>query len=217
MPSSSCWSNDVSVASRCDGYAARSRATSRRRDAERARGRRIFRVLAAIQTRHLNILGVYLQNCRFDMESRGPILERLFDAFKFVAERNVWTTLDVIKEFASTADAPASPFKGFYKYLSLGIIQLCCTLDVIKEFASTADAPASPFKGFYKYLSLGIIQLCCDRRLDFELQVHYFHRGQTTTGRLSSNTNTEEGTLTQESGDVRSVEGEVCGAVLVDE
>ena len=127
-------------------------------------------------------LGVYLQNCRFDMESRGPILERLFDAFKFVAERNVWTTLDVIK-----------------------------------EFASTADAPASPFKGFYKYLSLGIIQLCCDRRLDFELQVHYFHRGQTTTGRLSSNTNTEEGTLTQESGDVRSVEGEVCGAVLVDE
>jgi hypothetical protein len=26
-----------------------------------------------------------------------------------------------------------------------------------------------------------------------------------------------EGTLTQESGDVRSVEGEVCGAVLVDE
>ena len=109
-------------------------------------------------------------------------MERLFDAFKFVAERNVWTTLDVIK-----------------------------------EFASTADAPASPFKGFYKYLSLGIIQLCCDRRLDFELQVHYFHRGQTTTGRLSSNTNTEEGTLTQESGDVRSVEGEVCGAVLVDE
>ena len=36
-------------------------------------------------------------------------------------------------------------------------------------------------------------------------------------GRLSSNTNTEEGTLTQESGDVWSVEGEVCGAVLVDE
>ena len=35
-------------------------------------------------------------------------------------------------------------------------------------------------------------------------------------GRLSSNTNTEQGTLTQESGDVRSVEGEVCGAVLVD-
>ena len=27
----------------------------------------------------------------------------------------------------------------------------------------------------------------------------------------------EEGTLTQESGDVRSVEGEVCGAVLGDE
>jgi hypothetical protein len=71
--------------------------------------------------------------------------------------------------------------------------------------------------GFYKYLSLGIIQLCCDRRLDFALQAHYFHRGQTMTGRLSSNTNTEEGTLTQESGDVRSVEGEVCGAVLVDE
>ena len=46
---------------------------------------------------------------------------------------------------------------------------------------------------------------------------NYFHRGQTTTGRLSPNTNTEEGTLTQESGDVRSVEGEVCGAVLVDE
>jgi hypothetical protein len=46
---------------------------------------------------------------------------------------------------------------------------------------------------------------------------HYFHRGQTMTGRLSSNTNTEEGTLTQESGDVRRVEGEVCGAVLVDE
>ena len=45
----------------------------------------------------------------------------------------------------------------------------------------------------------------------------YFHRGQTTTGRLSPNTNTEEETLTQESGDVRSVEGEVCGAVLVDE
>jgi hypothetical protein len=37
------------------------------------------------------------------------------------------------------------------------------------------------------------------------------------TGRLSPNTNTAEGTLTQESGDVRSVEGEVCGAVLVDE
>jgi hypothetical protein len=34
--------------------------------------------------------------------------------------------LDVIKEFASTADEPVSPFKGFYKYLSLGIIQLCC-------------------------------------------------------------------------------------------
>ena len=49
------------------------------------------------------------------------------------------------------------------------------------------------------------------------LGFHYFHRGQTTTGRLSPNTNTEEGTLTQESGDVRSVEGEVCGAVLVDE
>ena len=46
---------------------------------------------------------------------------------------------------------------------------------------------------------------------------NFFHRGQTTTGRLSSNTNTAEGTLTQESGDVRSVEGEVCGAVLVDE
>ena len=46
---------------------------------------------------------------------------------------------------------------------------------------------------------------------------NYFHRGQTTTGRLSSNTNTEEGTLTQESGDVRRVEGEVCGAVLVAE
>ena len=46
---------------------------------------------------------------------------------------------------------------------------------------------------------------------------NYFHRGQTTTGRLSPNTNTEEGTLTQESGDVRSVEGAVCGAVLVDE
>ena len=29
------------------------------------------------------------------------------------------------------------------------------------------------------------------------------------TGRLSSNTNTEEGTLTRESGDVRRVEGEV--------
>ena len=72
------------------------------------------------------------------------------------------------------------------------------------------------FRVFYKYLSLGIIQLCCDRRLDFALQVHYFHRGQTTTGRLSPNTDTEEGTLTQESGDVRSVEGEVCGAVLVD-
>jgi hypothetical protein len=127
----------------------------------------------------------------------------------------------------------------------LGIIQLCCDrrldfalqvvpglikeevrkkvetcakrLDVIKEFASTADAQVSPFKGFYKYLSLGIIQLCCDRRLDFALQVHYFHRGQTTTGRLSPNTNTEEGTLTQESGAVRSVEGGVCGAVLVDE
>ena len=49
------------------------------------------------------------------------------------------------------------------------------------------------------------------------LGFHYFHRGQTTTGRLSPNTNTAEGTLTQESGDVRSVEGEVCGAVLVDE
>ena len=46
---------------------------------------------------------------------------------------------------------------------------------------------------------------------------NYFHRGQTTTGRLPPNTNTAEGTLTQESGDVRSVEGEVCGAVLVDE
>ena len=34
--------------------------------------------------------------------------------------------------------------------------------------------------------------------------------------RLSSNTNTAEGTLTPESGDVRSVAGEVCGAVLVD-
>jgi len=42
-------------------------------------------------------------------------------------------------------------------------------------------------------------------------------RVRVTTGRLSPNTNTEEGTLTQESGDVRSVEGEVCGAVLVDE
>ena len=33
----------------------------------------------------------------------------------------------------------------------------------------------------------------------------------------ASFTNTEDRTLTQESGDVRSVEGEVCGAVLVDE
>jgi hypothetical protein len=49
------------------------------------------------------------------------------------------------------------------------------------------------------------------------LEFHYIYRGQTTTGRLSSNTNTEEGTLTQESGDVRRVEGAVCGAVLVDE
>jgi hypothetical protein len=85
---------------------------------ERTAAWRVRKILAAIQTRHLNILGVYLQNCRFDMESRGPI---------------------------------------------------------------------------------------------------FFHRGQTTTGRLSPNTNTEEGTLTQESGDVRRVEGEVCGAVLVDE
>ena len=47
----------------------------------------------------------------------------------FRVEKKVETCakrLDVIKEFASTADAPASPFKGFYKYLSLGIIQLCC-------------------------------------------------------------------------------------------
>ena len=34
--------------------------------------------------------------------------------------------LDVIKEFASTTDEPASPFRGFYKHLSLGLIQLCC-------------------------------------------------------------------------------------------
>ena len=33
--------------------------------------------------------------------------------------------LDVIKEFASTIDEPASPHRGFYKYLSLGLIQLC--------------------------------------------------------------------------------------------
>ena len=46
---------------------------------------------------------------------------------------------------------------------------------------------------------------------------NFFHRGQPTTGRLSPNTNTEEVTLTQESGDVRRVEGEVCGAVLVAE
>ena len=37
---------------------------------------RMRKILAAIQTRHLNILGVYLQNCRFDMESKGPILDR---------------------------------------------------------------------------------------------------------------------------------------------
>ena len=43
------------------------------------------------------------------------------------------------------------------------------------------------------------------------------HARENMTGRLSSNTNTAEGTLTQESGAVRSVEGEVCGAVLVDE
>ena len=55
------------------------------------------------------------------------------------------------------------------------------------------------------------------RQRKFSFRVYYFHRGQTMTGRLSSNTNTEEGTLTQESGDVRRVEGEVCGAVLVDE
>ena len=60
---------------------------------------------------------------------------------------------------------------------------------------------------------LGNIAVPQDECLGF----HYFHRGQTTTGRLSPNTNTAEGTLTQESGDVRSVEGEVCGAVLVDE
>ena len=46
---------------------------------------------------------------------------------------------------------------------------------------------------------------------------HFHNQGCATSGRLSSGTNTEDRTLTQESGDVRSVEGEVCGAVLVDE
>ena len=64
--------------------------------------------------------------------------------------------------------------------------------------------------GFVSFHNI-ISPKCSPRRF------HYFHRGQTTTGCLSPNTNTEEGTLTQESGDVRSVEGEVCGAVLVDE
>ena len=46
---------------------------------------------------------------------------------------------------------------------------------------------------------------------------HFHNKGCATSGRLSSGTNTEDRTLTQESGDVRSVEGEVCGAVLIDE
>ena len=46
--------------------------------------------------------------------------------------------LDVIKEFASTTDEPASsPFKGFYKHLSLGLIQLCCDFRVSQSFHSS--------------------------------------------------------------------------------
>ena len=37
---------------------------------------KVRKILAAIQLRHLIILGVYLQNCRHDMESRGPELDR---------------------------------------------------------------------------------------------------------------------------------------------
>ena len=118
--------------------------------------------MAAIQTRHLNILGVYLQNCRFDMESRGPILERLHGSR--------WQRRNLCEKACGIKDS----LHAFHSN------RLCVTQEECLGF-------------------------------------HYFHRGQTTTGCLSSNTNTEEGTLAQESGDVRSVEGEVCGAVLVDE
>ena len=129
---------------------------------ERTAAWRVRKILAAIQMRHLNILGVYLQNCRFDMESRGPILERLHGSR--------WQRRNLCEKACGINDHS----QAFHSN------RLCVTQEECLGF-------------------------------------HYFHRGQTTTGRLSPNTNTEEGTLTQESGDVRSVEGEVCGAVLVDE
>ena len=124
---------------------------------------RVRKILAAIQTRHLNILGVYLQNCRFDMESKGPILDR--------SHGSKWQRMNLCEK----ACGIKGPLQSFHSS------RLCVTQEE----------------------SLGL---------------YYFHnKGCATTGRSSSDTNTEDRTLTQESGDVRSVEGEVCGAVLVDE
>ena len=124
---------------------------------------RMRKILAAIQTRHLNILGVYLQNCRFDMESKGPILDR--------SHGSKWQRIHLCEKACGIKDPPQSFHSS----------RLCVTQEE----------------------SLGLY--------------HFHNKGCATSGRLSSGTNTENRTLTQESGDVRSVEGEVCGAVLVDE
>jgi hypothetical protein len=124
---------------------------------------RMRKILAAIQTRHLNILGVYLQNCRFDMESKGPILDR--------SHGSKWQRTHLCEKACGIKDPPQSFHSS----------RLCVTQEE----------------------SLGLY--------------HFHNQGCATSGRLSSGTNTEDRTLTQESGDVRSVEGEVCGAVFVDE
>ena len=51
---------------------------------ERTAAWRVRKILAAIQMRHLNILGVYLQNCRFDMESRRKTSRLEMATKKFV-------------------------------------------------------------------------------------------------------------------------------------
>jgi len=80
-------------------------------------------------------------------------------------------------------------------------------MSVVTENVSARSHARAFFLGF---------RLCVTQEESLGLY-HFHNQGCATSGRLSSGTNTEDRTLTQESGDVRSVEGEVCGAVLVDE
>ena len=53
-------------------------------------------------TRHLNILGVYLQNCRFDMESKGPILDR--------SHGSKWQRINLCEKACGIKSSPSAVF-----------------------------------------------------------------------------------------------------------